>query len=444
MPGIISRIFSMRGYVNKYEKDTAGNNWYLRGLISDGGVLLKERLNDKTSFDMKLAEDKALALSICTPLATSIGKTGSLFSNGRFYIADKDGNEAKQHDDIRTLLKKPNPLQTGRQFFKQVEMCLKLFGYCPIYTNRGLPSSLPKSIWIIPPEKFHLVSSGKRYAQTDIKGIVQKTYIDLDNGEQLDLKLNTDFFLIYDSEAIFQGQGVDITFRSSTDELSVPVSNWIAQAIASHTLIVNGGPKGIIYNNENSQFANAELNPIEQKKLEDSFKSKYGLVNKLYSILVTKAKIGWIPLNYDSSQLKLHEEDVRCTNKIANAIGLNPNIFISDSTYTNQETAKKAAYEDLIIPDSELIAEALTFALCPDGIFIKIDYTHISCLQKDKKAESQALHIVSTGLANLIKEGIITPMEARIELSRYLEINPDKPVGEYKINNNSNNDGKGE
>lgn len=412
-----------------YTQDSEGNHWYLHTLLSGSGSLL-DRIGGKVDYDMTKSVDKAIALNICPPLSTVIDKAGTLLSNGKFYVMDKEGNESTSNEDIRLLLKNPNALQTGKQFLKQIEMSLKLFGFCPIYTLRATKSSLPKALWIIPPEIFHLKSTGVLFKQTDLNKIISSAYLEWGEG-QIPLSPE-EYFFIYDSEARITGNYDDeITFKSPTDALSFPVSNWVAQMAASSTLLVNGGPKGIVYGDDSSEAGNAALTSNEAKDLNEKFASKFGLVNKAFSILVTKAKLGWIPLNYDSSQLKLHEEDKRCTDKISNAIGLNPNIFSSDSKYENQESAERKAYQGLIVPDSELICEALTSALCPDGVYITLDFSHIDCLQINKKDAASALVSMNNAISGLYSSGLITKNEARIEIARYIDINPDKPLGEY-------------
>jgi hypothetical protein len=416
--------------VKSHTTDSAGNSWYLTDIRS-GGCNLIEMLGKKTSFNMMEYNDKALAMTVCTPLSTVIGKVGSLFSNGKYYVTDKDGNELDSYNEIRNLLAKPNVLQNGTQFLKQIEMCLKLFGYCPISTLRATKKSLPSAMWIIRPELFHIVSTGKLFKQKRMEDIIERAYISWGAGE-IDLEPE-EYFIIYDLNADITGdKGDDIRFSSRTDSLSFPVSNWVAQMVASNTLIVHGGPKGIIYNNDTSEFGNASLTPQENEELNKKFKSKFGLVGKAWSILVSKAKLGWLPLDYDSGQLRLHEEDNRCSDKIANEIGVNPNIFRSDSKYENQESAERKAYHGVVIPDSLIVADVLTKNLCPDGCFIKIDFSHVECLQKNKKEEASALSLVSAALSKLVDGNLITVDEARGELVKYLDIDPDKVKGEYK------------
>ena len=419
---------SMRETVKAIEKDSNGNFLYLTNFFSPSGEI-------KNDYDLTLDKDKADSLLVCTPFSTVINKVGSLFANGRIYVTDKDGNEKEGYNDIRELLSRPNPLQTRVGFFKEIEMSLKLFGYCPIFTVRSSRKSLPLAMYVIPAQIFHMVSSGKLFRQYDIEDIVSKVYLEW-NGLQEELS-EEDYFVIYDSSANINGANQDIDFSSVTDSLSMPINNWIAAMTASYQLIVNGGPKGIIYSDYTDKMGNGAMTPEEKEILESKLKEKYGILNK-FPILTSKIKLGWIPLNYDASQLKLHEEDERCSRKICNAIGIDYSLF-DESKYDNKSIAEKSAYQGLIIPDSEKVAEALTEAICPKGVFIKLDYTHIDCLQQDKSASSSAFQKMASSLIQLVEKGQITLDESRNELAKFIDIDPDNPKGELKTNNSFEN-----
>lgn len=418
----------MRDAVKAIEKDSNGNFWYLTNFFSPSGKI-------KNDYNLTLDRDKADSLLVCTPFSTVINKVGSLFANGRIYVTDKDGNEKEGYNDIRELLSRPNPLQTRAGFFKEIEMSLKLFGYCPIFTVRATKKSLPLAMYVIPAQIFHMVSSGKLFRQYDIKDIVSSVYLEW-NGLQEELS-DEDYFVIYDSSANVNGFNQDIEFSSVTDSLSMPVNNWIAAMTASYQLIVNGGPKGIIYSDYTDKMGNQTMTPEEKEILESKLKEKYGILNK-FPILTSKIKLGWIPLNYDASQLKLHEEDERCSRKICNAIGIDYSLF-DESKYDNKSIAEKSAYQGLIIPDSEKVAEALTEVICPKGVFIKLDYTHIDCLQQDKSASSSAFQKMASSLIQLVEKGQITLDESRNELAKFIDIDPDNPKGELKTNNSIEN-----
>lgn len=128
-------------------------------------------------YDMSTVEGKARALHECWPFAMVLDHCGRMIQNGRYYVTDMNGNEKRSFKDIVTLLNRPNIIQSGRSFIKQVEISLKCFGFCPIYTLRALKSDLPKSMMVIPPELFYMESFGKDpFTQTELSSIA-KGYI---------------------------------------------------------------------------------------------------------------------------------------------------------------------------------------------------------------------------------------------------------------------------
>lgn len=431
-----AKSIPMSGTVSDVRVDDNGDIWYMSGLSS----LIKRK---EYNIDMSSISGKALALKVCAPFATVVDRVGSMFSNGRLYVVDDNGNEHgmyrvdgkidrmfERYDRVRRLLSRPNPLQSGRQFNKQVEMTMKSFGFCPVFTFRPVSGELPVSMWIIPPELFHVVLTGKIWSQTDIGGMVSEAYIDW-NGDRIQLGKD-DYFIVSDSTAVIGGYNSELRFDTSLDSLSRPVNNWINQMAARNTLIIDGGPKGIICDDSGGDiYGNSSLTAKDQREINDNFKRKYGLVGKLYSILVTTAKLKWVPITTNSRDLMLHEEDGSCRDIISNAIGLNPNVLMPDSKFANMQEAKMAAYQDLIIPDSEIYTEALTNNIAYEGMRITLDYSHVSCLQEDKLSSAKAFSMASGSAMELYKVGLITLKEARMDIANYIDINPDDPDGDF-------------
>lgn len=408
----------MRDMVGRVEQDHFDSHWYLEGI---NNLYAK----GKVSFNMQDVHDKMLALLCCTPLYSIVNKAGMMMSRGVPYVVDKDGNEQPRFAEIKRLLEKPNPFQTFSSFIKQVEISLKVFGYCPIVLVRSTRIAVPKSMWIVPSELFHMRGTGNVFRQWEAQEVVKRMFVSW-GGKELDFE-DYELMLVTDCQFVFpDSSDRDVSFESVTDSLSSVVSNWVCSIKASHTLMMHGGPKGIVYNDHVDEMGNVALTATDEEEIKKRFKDTYGLVGKEYPILVSRKKLGWIPLDYNADQLKLHEEDARCTEKICNAIGINPNIF-TDAKYDNQESAKRAAYQDVIIPDSIKIAEALTKSICQDGVKITIDFSDVECLQPDKHRGAETLSRLTTSLSGLLSSGVITAYEARKELSKYIDINPDVP-----------------
>lgn len=388
----------------------------------DVAVIYPPSLVDNKVLDMTDDEDKKDALKYVAPLSYVVSRIGSMASDGKPYVVDKDNNEIQDATNkaIRDILNNPNPMQDFSQFTKAVEMYVKLHGFCPLYLVRATSESPIKYIIPLPPEDFRIencpdimqlgagLTAGKAFFNCDNKEIELEPY---------------EYHIVHDG--MFNVVNGNLEFFSPVSALSDHVKNYIGQLKARGNLIYNGGGKGIIYGNDTSEFGNLELTPQEKEDINRQFNDKCGLVGKS-PILVTRAKVGWQSLSFDVDQLKLHEEDTSCMKDIANAIGINPNLFISDSTFQNQEAVKKSAYQDVIIPDANRLARALTNILCPEGIYVKIDYSHVPCLQEDLSASALALKNMAIGLKTLIDNNLISRKEARIEISKYLDINPNE------------------
>ena len=393
----------------------------------DGLTAINLPFIDQNNVNMDNPLERKDALKLVAPLSYVLSRVGSMASDGVPYVVDSKNNEIvnTEYEQIRKVLNNPNPMQDFSQFLKCVHIYVKLYGFCPIYIVRATKKSPIVGLVPLPPETFKIESCP---SVIEIGSGVKlgKASIEVDNHK---IELEQDEYTIIHDGVFDVNNGV-LEFYSPMSSLSEHVRNYAAQIKARGSLIINGGGKGIIHGNDTSEFGNLELTPQEKEELNNEFKYKFGLVGQKYQILVTRAKVGWIPLSFDVSQLQLHEEDIACMKDIANAIGINPNLFISDSTFQNQEAVKKSAYQDVIVPDANRIARALTNILCTEGIKIKIDYSHVPCLQQDLSASALALKNMAIGLQTLKNMGLITNEEARIEISKHIDINPNDYAGE--------------
>ena len=122
-------MYSDASYIGR---DKIGNHLYVQKWLTS---LFSDRKIYQTEFDMSAVEGKALALRVVQPFAMVVDRCGSMMRNGKYYVVDKNDNERPRYNDIVSLLDKPNPMQNGKAFLKQVEMYLKAFEFCPIFLN---------------------------------------------------------------------------------------------------------------------------------------------------------------------------------------------------------------------------------------------------------------------------------------------------------------------
>ena len=405
--------------VHSYTREVDGH-WYLSKRVGN---------RERVTFDMRLDSEKARALMLCAPFYMVCDRLGAMASRGNVLVTDADGNERASSADLRKLLSTPNPLQTWTGFIKQVELQLSAFGYCPIALVRATATSTPKAMWVVPAERFRIYGTGKLYAQYEAKDVIEKATIRTGMREDEVYTLQPyEYCLVYNSQFIIQDDKKHlIDFITPSDSLSSAVSNWTAAMAATHTLLVNGGPKGILYSDYTDEMGNSQLTRTEEREVMDRFQQNYGLVGQDYPILVTRYRLGWLPLDYNSDQLKLPETDERATKAICNALGVNYNLF-DDAKYDNQESAKKGTYQDIVIPDSKKICEALTRSICRQGEFITMDFGDVECLQKDRRAMADTISQAANAYGKLVSDGLITIEEARQGLVEYIDIDPSSPL----------------
>ena len=419
--GIGAKTYNPVDIVRSYTHAVDGH-WYLSKGVYDRKAV---------TFDMRLDSEKARALMTCTPFYMVCDRLGAMAARGTVSVTDADGNEKASSNDLRRLLQSPNPLQTWTGFIKQVELQLSAFGYCPITLVRATAKAMPKAMWIIPAERFRMYGTGKQFSQFEMDGVIYRAVIRTTSRWEDAYTLQPyEYILIYNSSFIIgDGDKHVVDFITPSDSLSSAVSNWTAAMAATHTLLVNGGPKGILYSNPSSSddMGNTQLTRDAEREVMDRFQRNYGLVGQEYPILVTRYPLGWLPLDYNSDQLKLPETDEHATKTICNALGVNYNLF-ADAKYDNQESAKKGTYQDIVIPDSNKICEALTRSLCRPGEFITMDFSDVECLQDDRKAMADTVKQAADAYGKLVSDGLITIEEARLGLSEYIDIDPAAPV----------------
>ena len=138
-------------------KDSVGNHLYAPKWITS---IFADKSIYQTDFDMSSPSDKALALRVVQPFAMVADRIGSMMRNGKYYVVDKNDNERPRYSEVLDLLDKPNLMQDGKSFLKQIEIYLRVFGYCPIFCLRATKSDLPKAMVVIPPEMFHVQGKG--------------------------------------------------------------------------------------------------------------------------------------------------------------------------------------------------------------------------------------------------------------------------------------------
>lgn len=184
---------------------------------------------------------------------------------------------------------------------------------------------------------------------------------------------------------------------------------------ASLKLLQNGVPAGIL-SNGSERMLTAE----QTDKLEQAYQKKFGGGKNKNKVLFASSQVSWQSIGMSSVEMELLESNKADLRDFARVFGI-PVVLLSDtetSTYNNINEAKKSVWQELLIPELNIVRDHLNRWLAPahskrDGkkYFIDFDTSDVPSLQAD----------LDTLSARLLKEqaqGLWTANEVKVMLGK--------------------------
>lgn len=375
---------------------------------------------------------QAIAYHTISPLQSIINKRSSLFQNGKVWVIDKDGNEptTQEAERVRKLLKNPNPLQTWSEFYIQQKVYKYVFGYCPVYAVRGKLDNLPIALYNILPEIFNVETTGKLHKQIYIEDIIKSYYLKY-GDEKIYLNIN-DVCILKDVtpclETIKENSENEINILPHSRLIALRFEAAICEKLseAKYVITAKRGALGILSNDATDAGGNTALPKDEKENLQKEFARSYGLSLAQAQVIITRANLKWQQMSLSVRELQLIELTEDAVKQMSDAYDCPYELLanITGVTYANKNEAKKSIYQDIVIPESKDDAEALTKLLMLDNLIINIDYYHVAIMQEDLQRRSTTITTIINGLNSATQSGLIDRFEARKELSKYIDIDP--------------------
>jgi hypothetical protein len=353
--------------------------------------------NGKTIYyDLNCEEDYRRAYLLCAPLKAVINRRAQMFVNGNTTVLNRNndnplrGEYAKQ---LQRLLKKPNILQTGKQFKAQQEIYIDLFGYCPVLkvTPVGFPKEV-KALWNLPPWLFEVEFQRVQfYNQTELKSIYKQFYINWE-GKRNPLDMDN-VFLVLDNSIGTDSDGNLLMPDSRVRSMEYSISNEIAAKQAANTLITKKGAIGILSNDPGTgAYAPLKVG-AEKENIQRDFR-RYGITGNEWQVIITDASLKWQAMSFPMKDLMLFETMTAAQADICDGMGMYAYLMNNKAgdgtTFTNLGEAKKSQYQDFIIPDDDARAEQMSASIIPEdeGAYLKVDYSHVEALQESQQAKA--------------------------------------------------------
>lgn len=356
----------------------------------------------------------------CPPLAAIINRKAQARMNGKLWILNSRGKESDSlpAKKIKTLLMRPNPLQTWRQFKAQSYIYQQLFGFSiwlPLIPT-GFKQYGPieaTSLWNIPPFMLDIEEYDSLYYQTGGK-IIKRITLNYRN-KRIDIDPES-VFIIKDFVPSFESLVIP---DSRIIPLEMPINNIIG-AMESENVIINRRGPDYMISSDTRDGVNGmvPLTPGEKDQLEKDFMQKYGLRKSQVRAIITSAAVKYTPMSFPVRDLMLHESVKENTKCICDGYNYPPHLLgLIDPTFNNQNAAEKGLYNNAIIPEADSDMEQINQAFRTEEYNLQIqeDFSHIPVLQEDARAEAAARRVKGQALDLEFKNNWIT-------LNRVLEL----------------------
>lgn len=401
------------------------------------------------SFAWKSHESSLKAYFDCPPLMAVINRKAQAYINGKTWIMNTMGkakgkeSTTEPANKIRNLMRRPNPLQSWKQFEAQQHIYMQVYGYnvlLPIipagYEQYGPIEA--SSMWNIPPYLLDIEETDRLFYQTDMTGILKNIKLKYKNTEPK----NIDPKAIHIFKDIVPSMYSMIFPESRIRSLVMPINNIIGALESRYVLINKRGAIGILSKDTGTgQYVDMPWPAGEKENLQKDFE-RYGLRQNQWKVIITTANLKWQQMAMNVKDLMLIEEVQEGTKSICDAYGYPPHLLgIIDPTFNNQNAAQKGLYQDTIIPEAESTYEQWNnvFKTSEYNIEIQKDFDHLPILQKDKQAEASARSTMGGEVRAEFLAGMITMNRALELLGEDTITDGDVYVDEWNRNHQAEN-----
>ena len=181
---------------------------------------------------------------------------------------------------------------------------------------------------------------------------------------------------------------------------------------ARNAIYVKRGAIGAIVSNSKDDSGNVPLTPKEKEQLLKDYNDTYGIVKDKNPTMVTGIPVSFVRFNQSIQELQPFEETLADAVQIAGVYNI-PAVLIprkDQSTFSNQDTAEKSLYENVVIPEAVSTCKALNefLELENDGMYLDVSFDHIPVLQPNARDKAETDKIVTDMCKVNFLSGIIT------------------------------------
>jgi HK97 family phage portal protein len=284
--------------------------------------------------------------------------------------------------DLHKLLDRPNPAQSYASWVTELIAFGKLTGNRYIYgiaPETGNGAGKYKELYVLPSQIVEIISGG----------IMQpvKEYAIEYNGQY---KMPADCIChIKDFNPYYDGSGSHLYGQSPLRAglRSMTTNNEAVQTGVKY--LQNQTARGVLMSDE------GDLNEVQAQQLKDKFRKNFQGADNAGDVIITPKKLSWVNFGLNASDVSLIEQYNASIKDLCNIYNVPVSLLnnTESSTFNNVKEAKKALYQNCVIPELNKIADELNRWLAPkygEKLCIEFDYSAIPELQEEtEKVVSQ-------------------------------------------------------
>ena len=313
--------------------------------------------------------------------------------------------ELEQHPLI-SLLKRPNPLQAGNEYFQSLYAFLLLSGNS--YAINSTAGGVPSELHLLRPDRVEIIPSNtaipKGYSYK-LNGKVVKTY----DADPFTGQSEVKHFKLWNPMDDYLGLSPLMAASIDVDQHNLIAKHNIA-------LLVNGArPTGAVIFKPKDTSGNAmTLSEMQRKQVQDDLNRRMSGTSNSGKPMLLEGDFDWKEMGMSPRDMDFLQQKHMAAKDIALCFGIPSQLIgIPDSqTYANVQEARLALYEETIIPLAMRVCSDLNEWLAPsfgDDIRIEYDIESIPAMTERRRR-------IYENVTSAVREGIISRNEARDRL----------------------------
>ena len=265
---------------------------------------------------------------------------------------------------LHELLDRPNPAQSYASFITELIAFGKLTGNRYIYgigPETGANANKYTELYVMPSQIMEIVSGG-------IMQPVSKYKIEYNGTYEIPAE---DICHIKDFNPYYDGTGSHLYGQSPLRAglRMLTTNNEAVQTGVKY--LQNQTARGLLMAEE------GDINEVQAQQLKDKFRQQFQGANNAGDVIITPKKLSWVNFGLNASDVSLIEQYNASIKDLCNIYNVPVQLLnnTDSSTYNNMKEAKKALYQNAVIPELVKVRDELNRWLAPQyGPNICIDY----------------------------------------------------------------------